>query len=257
MPKSMKNCGACGWSHKRPGKKKTRWLDCEAPIPDCAMDVERGVVEETEGRDCSCFKPRVDSLHQQVAEHNAEETAADSAEKAASRDLAENCSQQGGSKRMTMSTDGKQIEELSEPEQKREYRLRYAGAVKTLSLYELRVVAARLVATYPQFSRQQFVDQAKSAFDEVQGEVALSAREARNLEVAPASAAHDFDVDVLDLPPAQRVRILNVFDRANIRTVGDLVKQRPTDLLKLPNFGRKMLKSIEDELTKRGLTLAQ
>lgn len=72
------------------------------------------------------------------------------------------------------------MEELSDEEQKRQYRLRYAATIKVLSLHELRVVAARLLAAYPQYSLQEFVRQATLAFSEVRGDVVLHGRDAKD-----------------------------------------------------------------------------
>lgn len=80
---------------------------------------------------------------------------------------------------MTMSTDGRQIEELPEEEKRRELRLRYSGAISVLCDQELKVVAARLIATYPLTTEQQFVEMARQAFVHVVSEVALHARDAR------------------------------------------------------------------------------
>lgn len=157
---------------------------------------------------------------------------------------------------MTMATNGKPIEGMVEAEQLRQWRLRYAGAVKTLSLHELRVAAARLIATYPQYSQQEFVREAEEAFRDVAEDVHLHARDARHVEVAPAGEMLAADVAELIFPLAQKTRILNILHFANIETVGDLVKRQPSDLLKLPNLGRKMLKTIESELAARGLGLA-
>ncbi len=157
---------------------------------------------------------------------------------------------------MTMATCGKQIEDLAEAEQQRQWRLRYAGAVKTLSLHELRVAAARLIATYPQYSQQEFVREAEEAFREVAGDAHLHARDARHVEVAPADDLLAAKVAELSFPLSQKRRILNILHFADIETVGDLVKRRPSDLLKLPNLGLKMLKTIQVELAARGLKLA-
>ena len=92
---------------------------------------------------------------------------------------------------MTMATNGKQIESLSKEEQEREYRLRYAGAVEVLSLNELRVAAARLVATYPKYTLQQFMQEAERAFCEVQGGVVLSARDVRHFDATELAGKPD------------------------------------------------------------------
>jgi hypothetical protein len=81
---------------------------------------------------------------------------------------------------MTMTTDGKQIEDLKGEEQARELRLRYAGAIRALCHYELRAVAARLVAIHPLYTAEDFTKDANEAFREVCGEVHSNARDARH-----------------------------------------------------------------------------
>lgn len=80
---------------------------------------------------------------------------------------------------MTMATDGKQIEDLSPEDKNKELRLRYIGAIVTLVGAELRVAAARIIATYPLTSEEEFVENARQAFREAVGQVALNARDAR------------------------------------------------------------------------------
>lgn len=80
---------------------------------------------------------------------------------------------------MTMATNGKQIEELSDDEKQRELRLRYSGAILVLVQNELRVAASRLCATYPLSSSDYFVGLAREAFAEVAAGVCDEARGSR------------------------------------------------------------------------------
>lgn len=56
-------------------------------------------------------------------------------------------------------------------------------------------------------------------------------------------------VDEMDLS----VRSNNCLKRANIHTIGDLVKKSRDDMLKVRNFGKKSLDEIEEKLEKYGL----
>ncbi|MBX3468571.1 MAG: DNA-directed RNA polymerase subunit alpha [Planctomycetes bacterium] len=51
------------------------------------------------------------------------------------------------------------------------------------------------------------------------------------------------------------VRAQNCLESENIRTIGELVRMKEEDLVKLRNFGRVTLKEIEKKLTERGLRL--
>lgn len=50
-------------------------------------------------------------------------------------------------------------------------------------------------------------------------------------------------------------RTVNALTRANILFIGDLVQQKEWELLKRPNFGRKSLKEVKEDLAEDGLTL--
>ncbi len=52
------------------------------------------------------------------------------------------------------------------------------------------------------------------------------------------------------------VRAYNCLKKANINTVGDLIKYRPQDLLKVRNLGKKTLKEIMDKLSSMDLSLS-
>jgi DNA-directed RNA polymerase subunit alpha len=51
------------------------------------------------------------------------------------------------------------------------------------------------------------------------------------------------------------VRTLNCFKSDNIQTINQLVKLSGHQLLKIPNFGRKSLKEVRDELANLNLKL--
>ncbi len=59
-------------------------------------------------------------------------------------------------------------------------------------------------------------------------------------------------IEELDLS----VRAYNCLKKANINTVGDLLKYKPQDLLKVRNLGRKTLKEIMDKLSSMDLSLS-
>ena len=69
-----------------------------------------------------------------------------------------------------------------------------------------------------------------------------------------SSAASDLDleIDVLDLSERPR----NCLRRANINTVGDLVKSTAKDLLAITNFGHKSLEEVNIKLDSLGLSIA-
>jgi DNA-directed RNA polymerase alpha subunit len=52
------------------------------------------------------------------------------------------------------------------------------------------------------------------------------------------------------------VRASNIMRNANIRTLADLMKYTPTELLKLNGMGRKSLNELRYELQSRGLNFA-
>ena len=64
---------------------------------------------------------------------------------------------------------------------------------------------------------------------------------------------HNLPID--DLPLSVRSFSCLVFN--NVRTVGDLVKKKRSDLIRTPNFGRKSLHEIEEILDGLGLALAK
>ena len=52
------------------------------------------------------------------------------------------------------------------------------------------------------------------------------------------------------------VRAMNSLERAGVQYLGQLVRMRPIDLLKIPYCGRKTLKEIEKALAERHLKLS-
>ena len=51
------------------------------------------------------------------------------------------------------------------------------------------------------------------------------------------------------------IRILNAFKNENINTVKDLIERRESELLRIPNFGRKSLREIREILNSMSLYL--
>jgi len=64
---------------------------------------------------------------------------------------------------------------------------------------------------------------------------------------------NDFSIEELELSHRSK----NCLRTANIRTVGDLVNRSETDLWKIPNFGRKSMKEIQEVLSMLGLCLRE
>lgn len=67
------------------------------------------------------------------------------------------------------------------------------------------------------------------------------------VEVVPS----DVGVDELELS----VRAFYCLKNSGIRTLGELIQMRETDLLKMKNFGRKSLREIKEILSEKGLAL--
>ncbi len=51
------------------------------------------------------------------------------------------------------------------------------------------------------------------------------------------------------------VRSYNCLKREGIQTVGDLVKRSEAELLNTPNFGKKSIEEVKENLAKMGLAL--
>lgn len=60
-------------------------------------------------------------------------------------------------------------------------------------------------------------------------------------------------IDELELS----VRTYNCLSSIDVKTIGDLVKKTPADLLQIPNFGRISFREVTDLLHHFDLTLAQ
>ncbi len=75
----------------------------------------------------------------------------------------------------------------------------------------------------------------------------------RSTEMLPGLPEGDsrLDLSIDDLPLS--VRPYNCLLNKNVRTVGDLVKKKRSDLLRTQNFGRKSLHEIEEILDGLGL----
>ena len=56
-------------------------------------------------------------------------------------------------------------------------------------------------------------------------------------------------VDELELS----VRLSNILDTADIKTIGDVVDRRPSDFHKLPHFGKRTMRELVDALEKQGV----
>jgi DNA-directed RNA polymerase alpha subunit len=61
----------------------------------------------------------------------------------------------------------------------------------------------------------------------------------------------DLSVDELDVS----TRIRNVFKAENFSTVHDVIQKTENELMKIPNFSRKSLKQLENELASKGFYL--
>ena len=73
-------------------------------------------------------------------------------------------------------------------------------------------------------------------------------------EVATAAAGSpDLDLPIEDLDLSERPR--NCLKRAQVNTVGELLRKSEDDLLAITNFGQKSLDEVIEKLDERGLSL--
>ena len=63
------------------------------------------------------------------------------------------------------------------------------------------------------------------------------------------------DDDVLIEELEIGVRSYNCLKREGIQTVGDLVKRSEAELMNIPNFGKKSIDEVKDNLSKLGMAL--
>jgi DNA-directed RNA polymerase alpha subunit len=65
---------------------------------------------------------------------------------------------------------------------------------------------------------------------------------------------YDVHAKPLDSHPWS-TRVKHAFERADLKTFGDLCHYKTYELLREPNFGRRSLKEVEDALQSYGLNL--
>jgi len=70
----------------------------------------------------------------------------------------------------------------------------------------------------------------------------------------PVEASGDDD-DILIEELEIGVRSYNCLKREGIQTVGDLVKRSEAELMNIPNFGRKSIEEVKENLSKMGMAL--
>ncbi len=87
--------------------------------------------------------------------------------------------------------------------------------------------------------------------------VADMSEEPQGLELgetsATASGSPDLELPIEDLDLSERPR--NCLKRAQVNTVGELLRKSDDDLLAITNFGQKSLDEVKDKLNERGLAL--
>ncbi|MCO5167747.1 MAG: DNA-directed RNA polymerase subunit alpha [Planctomycetes bacterium] len=99
-----------------------------------------------------------------------------------------------------------------------------------------------------------FFDLGKELKPEFGEEEEVPAAEGVRVEAASRDQlSMQFSMPVTELDLS--VRAQNCLESENIRTIGELVRMKEEDLVKLRNFGRVTLKEIEKKLTERGLRL--
>lgn len=131
------------------------------------------------------------------------------------------------------------------------YRISYVADQFDLTIEEveeiLRIVRNKLIMQYPCYCMIS-VKEAKQVFDMLQ---------------ARAKIADEFHVE--DLPetfvPLENlnlsVRCYNALRWGGVDTVEELVKHSDRELLRMRNFGKKLLKEVESKLDEIGLHLAE
>lgn len=70
-------------------------------------------------------------------------------------------------------------------------------------------------------------------------------------EVAEEPIMDDVLIEELELG----VRSYNCLKREGVQTIGDLISRTETELLNIPNFGKKSIDEVKEKLTERGLSL--
>ncbi len=87
--------------------------------------------------------------------------------------------------------------------------------------------------------------------------VAEMSEEPQGLELGETSAlssgSPDLELPIEDLDLSERPR--NCLKRAQVNTVGELLRKSDDDLLAITNFGQKSLDEVKDKLNERGLAL--
>ena len=73
------------------------------------------------------------------------------------------------------------------------------------------------------------------------------------LEMSSESASGEDDILIEELEIG--VRSYNCLKREGIQTVGDLVKRSEAELMNIPNFGRKSIEEVKENLSKMGMAL--
>ncbi len=97
-------------------------------------------------------------------------------------------------------------------------------------------------------SLQIFVGEHEPSDEE---EAALAIMTAESEEEEKGSAEDDILIEELDIG----VRSYNCLKREGIQTVGDLIKRTEAELLNTPNFGKKSIEEVKENLAKIGLSL--
>ena len=80
-------------------------------------------------------------------------------------------------------------------------------------------------------------------------------RKKREKEYVRCELKHDLSKSINDIE--MPTRVYWCLAAAGIRTIGELVEKKASELIKLKNFGRKSLTDVEELLDKLGLTLKQ
>lgn len=58
MTAPVQSCGTCRWWTRKHSSKLGRIGQCDAPIPQCAVDDRRQIMFRDEGTTCPCYAPR-------------------------------------------------------------------------------------------------------------------------------------------------------------------------------------------------------
>ena len=85
-------------------------------------------------------------------------------------------------------------------------------------------------------------------------DIKISSNNVKSADLLDESSSSNPDLDKKIDEMELSVRSYNCLQSENINLIGDLVQRTENEMLKLPNFGRKSLNELKDNLEVLGLT---